>query len=87
MAWKWIIGLFDDSLTLFPKYLLYLILHLLASGDPDDASDCHGYQHGQAKPGSMNTSKIVVRRLRRNKSKLKRKRVMKPVFRETNSTW
>ena len=41
----------------------------------------------KASPGSMNTSKIVVKRLRRNKSILNRKRVMKLVFRETNSTW
>ena len=40
-----------------------------------------------ARPGPMrlNTSRIVVRRLRRNTIMLKRQSAMKPVVRETNS--
>ena len=33
---------------LFKKYIFYFFPHLLASGDPDCWSNCHGNQPGQA---------------------------------------
>ena len=47
MAWKLLIGLFSLNFFL-EKYYFYLLHHLLASGDPDDESDCQ-QQPGQAK--------------------------------------